>query len=224
MIFRRSNFIILQIAVCVISVLSGGANGQSPNKSKSDTIKKRIEESFTIEKTRKDIRIVGDGTISKPQLKLKDEIIRLPAAPSAFAQKNDAMRRIEALEKLEERHYKRPIILSAGIFQSGNAIVQLANITPTKVKQICQSDAGEWPCGRFAKASLQRLVRSNTIICVSPDGVNKNDNRIIEASCWTANYELEKWLVTQGWVDSGNTDYTQLRDAAKENGLGIWRK
>lgn len=192
-------------------------------------ISNRIEQSFTIEKTRKDIRIVGDGTIAKPQIKLEEKIIRLPAAPSATAQKIEAMRRKEALDKLEERQYKRPLILSAGTFQSGDNIVQLANIKPTNVDQICQSEKGDWPCGRFAKAAFQRLVRSNSIICVSPEGLQKTENHIIETSCWASNFELAKWLITQGWVDNSaknisNADHIKLRDAAKENGLGIWRK
>lgn len=193
----------------------------------NNQISNRIEQSFTIEKTRKDIRIVGDGTIAKPQIILEEKIIRLPAAPSASAQKIEAMRRKEAMIKLEERHYKRPLILSAGIFQSVDSIVQLANIKPTDAGKICTNENGDWPCGRFAKAAFQRLVRSNTIICVSPDGVQKIGERIIETSCWTSNFELAKWLITQGWVDiieaNSHAGHIELRDTAKQNGLGIWR-
>jgi len=219
----RYDFLILLSIMIAYAPIANAQSSETNNQ-----ITNRIEQSFTIEKTRKNIRIVGEGTTFKPQVTLQDKIIRLPAAPSASAQKIEAMRRKEALLKLQERHYNRPLILFAGVFQSGKNVVQLANIQPTDVDKICNSEKGEWPCGRFAKAAFQRLVRSNTIICVSPEGIQKSGERIIETSCWASNFELAKWLITQGWVDiiidGPNADHIELRDTANENGLGIWRK
>lgn len=207
------------LSICAMLLISFPANSQ-PNQ-----ISKRIEQGFTVEKTRKNIRSVGDGTIAQPQIKLKNEIIRLPAAPSASAQKIEVLRRKKELKKLEERYYKRPLILSAGVFKSANGtVVQLAHIIPTTHDKFCQSSQGKWPCGRFAKAALQRLVRSNTIICSSKNDIKKVDGRYIEGTCKTTNYELAKWLVTQGWTDSNHADFIKVRDEAKANGLGIWRQ
>lgn len=197
----------------------------SPAHSQSDPILERIEQSFTVEKTRKNIRNVGDGTIAQPQVKLKEDIIRLPAAPSASSQKIEVMQRKKELNGLEERYYKRPLILSAGVFQSANGtLIQLAHIIPTSPDKTCQNSQGNWPCGRFAKAALQRLVRSKTIICSSKNGIQKTEHHSIEDTCKVANYELGKWLVTQGWADSNHVDFIKLKDEAKKNGLGIWRQ
>lgn len=212
---------------CIIlcsAILSFDQNAVAQSSSNSKTIKNRIEQSFTIEKTRKDIRIVGDGTIAKPQLELKDEIIRLPASPAASAQKNDAKQRLQEIESMEERHYKKPLILSAGSFQSDDKLVRIGNIIPTNADKMCQSENGDWPCGIHARSALRRLVRSNTIRCVSPNGVKNIDGRLIEESCEATNFEIGIWLITQGWADSNHADHTQLRDNAKAKGLGIWRK
>lgn len=210
--------------ICMFIGVAKNANAQTVKNHKSEIIKNRIEQSFTIEKTRKNIRVVGDGTIAKPQIELKDEIIRLPASPLANAQKDEATRRILKIEQMEVRHYKKPLILSAGRFQSSEKLVQIANIIPTELEKICLSKMGDWPCGKFARAQLRRLVRGNTINCVSPDGVTKLGEFTIEESCEVSNFEIAKWLITNGWADSNHANHKERRDIAKAKGLGIWRK
>jgi endonuclease YncB( thermonuclease family) len=120
-------------------------------------------------------------------------------------------------EKVEIIHL--PVIAAAGLIEKDGASVRLAGVTVTAVGAQCGSGQDAWPCGRSARAALQRLVRRRSVECRSAGNASPAQR---VAQCSIRGTDIGRWLVAQGWAAADGADYADAEKAAREGRLGIW--
>jgi endonuclease YncB( thermonuclease family) len=161
-----------------------------------------------IEQRRKDVRVI-DG-IAGPRLK-GDKVVRLPG----IVHENPSLPDPNSKPK----DFPLPVVEAANLIVSDDTEITLAGIKPLPVDRKCEGKDGQWPCGNFAKAQLQRFIRSRTITCEPKEG-SKNGKWL--ATCSAGQSDLGEWLVENGWAEAAAPDLKELEKQARDANRGIW--
>ena len=164
-----------------------------------------------IETVRRDIRdVTPEGVVDLPRAQ-GETIERLPAVlPPPPPPKPP-----------EPVSWPNPRIDTPGELVSGETTIRLAGIKPLRVDESCETAGGSWPCGRFARTALRRLVRGRTISC---DPVKTSSSHIV-TRCRSGGHDLSQWLVEQGWARaSGEGLFAKESETARKAERGIWGK
>lgn len=169
----------------------------------------------TLETAKPDIRVIGQGTIAAPQI---DSEVLERIAPTQDTQKKNAAQTAKLPEKPDM--FPRPLVMSAGTLQSKDVVIHFTGISLPERDRRCQSAKGEWPCGNFAKAALQRLIRSKTVACEG----NYITPQQFEGACKVGNIAINPWLAKQGWALAAEGKLKDLVEKAKEAKKGLWRE
>ncbi len=105
-------------------------------------------------------------------------------------------------------------------------IFRLYGIDAPEYRQMCKDAGGkDWPCGKAARAQLEALVLSGSIIC-APKALDKYNRKV--AKCASATVpDLSEAMVQAGLAISpserGTSPYVESEDAAKRARHGIWQ-
>ena len=62
-----------------------------------------------------------------------------------------------------------PTFSAAGSIEKGSKSIRLSGVVITAVDAKCGSWPDDWPCGRMARAALQRFVRRRSVECRMPE-------------------------------------------------------
>ena len=100
---------------------------------------------------------------------------------------------------------------AAGIVEKGSKSIQLIGIAATPVDEQCGSGPDVWPCGRVARAALQRFVRRRVVECRAPEGQPADG----VAHCTVAGRDIGEWLVSQGWARAEGPRYAAAESAKR---------
>lgn len=121
----------------------------------------------------------------------------------------------------EATSWKRPMVVSAGVFISKGTEIKLAGVEFVNLDKICiDHTKRNWPCGRFAKTAFSNYVRGRTIAC---DPVESQSDSIT-THCKLGEKSLAKWLVANGWAVASDQTFRNEQSLAEKSFLGIWRK
>lgn len=166
------------------------------------------------EPVRGDIRnVTPDHVLPGPHIEA-ELIRRLPAAPPPPAAPPAPI------------SWPRAEVVSAGLLRSGATTIAIAGIDPLAAATECRlPDGATWPCGRFARAALRRLVRQRPVECdPAGEAVVATQPAPMVTHCRVAGRDIGQWLVSQGWAlplpGSGHDEALQEARAA---GRGQWR-
>ena len=166
-----------------------------------------------MEPLRSDIRRVAEEEVAAPPLPQSQTIARLPALPAPAPPPR----------KPKPVTFARPLAVSAGAVEAGSSTLVLAGIDAPDAGETCGSGAQSWPCGNFARAALQRLIRTRTLSCEAPDGTALTGaGGTIDARCRVGAHDLSAWLVEQGWARASDASLEPLEAEARNQGRGIW--
>ena len=111
------------------------------------------------------------------------------------------------------------VAVSAGTLKLRDRELRLAGIAPPDFQTRCGEGAAAWPCGRMARAALQRFIRGRAIECEAPPGAEPAADA---ARCSVAGSDIAEWLVQQGWAKPDGDAYRAIGDAAQQAGIGLW--
>lgn len=125
---------------------------------------------------------------------------------------------------LQPKRFHRVVVQDGRSFQVGGTTITLAAISVESPDGQCQDANGQaWPCGRFARTALMRLIRGRAVTCQVPvSGETAN----LTARCSVGGQDLSLWMVTHGWAKPVPPTQAALQEAeaaARERRLGIWR-
>lgn len=223
----------LLIAALVLGSCDDAQQGTAPLPERSDTIpdaehemhdtlKRKLERAANrdkvqvpvLEPVRRDMRIIGEGDFPAPRIS-GETVERVEPAQSADERNNAQIARLPK----KPDSFPRPLVLSAGSFRSGDTVVVLEGIRETPADMTCISSNGNWPCGNFAKAALQRLIRSRTISCEGKELSTGN----YSGRCRMGNSDLSRWLVEQGWAEAVDPALKAAEAQARKTEKGLWR-
>lgn len=170
----------------------------------------------TMEPVRRDVRdVTPDHVLPGPRIEA-EMIRRLPAAtPPPKPQPEKPV------------SWPRVAVLSAGTLRSGGTTITLAGIEPLAADAECRTpDGAAWPCGNFARAATQRLIRGRPVQC-DPAAATADDALV--SRCRVSGRDIGLWLVERGWAlpkesDDPQSDYGQALALARQTGRGQWRR
>jgi endonuclease YncB( thermonuclease family) len=111
----------------------------------------------------------------------------------------------------------RPLVEAAGILKAGTKSVRLAGVDVPPVDAVCGSEKA-WPCGRMAKAALQRFLRGRSVECAVPAG---EDSLPAETDCAVGGTDIAQWLVAEGWAKPSSR-FEAEAEMAHRAGKGLW--
>lgn len=164
---------------------------------------------------KRDLRVIGEGRLPVPPVP-EEGLVRV--SPKESAAEKNARQKARIPEKPDL--FPRPVVVQAGELRSGDTLIRLAGVDPLPKDKRCQTPGGDWPCGNFARAALQRFIRARTISCSGEASGAEH----YSGHCKIGNTDLSQWLVTQGWATAFNDDLKGMESEAREAGKGIWRK
>ena len=222
-----SAFLVLAIAAAGLYWLAGLDGSRLP-PSPLDQGKKQHSETAVLpaspvqpmelpsEPVRPNIRdVTGEGMIPAPKVE-GETIARLPAAePPPQPPKPE-----------KPDIWPRAEVISAGILKSGDQQIAIAEIKALDTGTICKGkDGKDWPCGNFARAALQRLVRLRSVECDPAGGASQS----ITTRCRISGHDIGEWLVERGWAVPGpgataDDGLAKALEKAKSGKLGQWRE
>ncbi len=115
-----------------------------------------------------------------------------------------------------------PVIETAGLLRAGAKTVRLAGIEAPAADALCGAEK-TWPCGRMAKAALQRFLRGRSIECaVSPDNAPAGHAALPEETdCAVGGLDIARWLVAEGWAKPSGR-FEAEGETARRGGKGLW--
>lgn len=113
----------------------------------------------------------------------------------------------------------RVIVVSAGTLKLPDREIRLAGIAVPDFETRCGEGAAAWPCGRMARAALQRFIRARAVECEVPAGAEDVPDA---TRCSVAGADIAEWLVERGWAKPDGDAYRAIGDTAEEAGLGLW--
>jgi endonuclease YncB( thermonuclease family) len=113
------------------------------------------------------------------------------------------------------------IVVSAGALKAKDREIQLAGIAAPEFEERCGEGAAAWPCGRMARAALQRFIRGRAIECEIPPGADKLPD---PATCAVGGENVSEWLVARGWAKRSGAPFEDAENKAREAKLGVWSK
>ena len=120
--------------------------------------------------------------------------------------------------------YYRVTVRDAGTLQLGGTIIRLAGITARDPEATCKDKKGKnWRCGAAGKSALAHLIHGRAVSCELPKSGRPRD---FPARCNVAGTDLSTWVVREGWAvpaDPPEPALTEAADAAKKDGVGLWR-
>ena len=108
---------------------------------------------------------------------------------------------------------------AAGLLAKDSGSIRLIGVVATALDAQCGSGQGLWPCGRVARAALQRFVRGRAIECRRPESDQVADDL---AQCSVGGKDIGKWLVSQGWARAEGSNYADVEQTARDEKRGIW--
>ncbi|GFO81873.1 MAG: hypothetical protein A49_15000 [Methyloceanibacter sp.] len=162
---------------------------------------------------------VGEQAGDGPDEKVSENLAAVDAkgdgpAPNAAAPKS----------ALQPKRFYRVEVRDGGSLKAGGATIVLEGIKVEGLAGTCKDKSGQdWPCGRYARAALTRLIRGRAVICHVPiSGGHKG----VTARCTVGGTDISRWMVRQGWaVPASQSDAKLVKaaDNARERKLGIWR-
>jgi endonuclease YncB( thermonuclease family) len=111
------------------------------------------------------------------------------------------------------------IVLSAGTIKAKNQEIHFAGVSAPAFEDRCGEGDAAWPCGRMARAALQRFIRGRAIDCEVPAGAERVPD---QATCEIASENVSEWLVAQGWAKRNGDAFEEAEAVAREAKLGLW--
>ena len=144
-----------------------------------------------------------------------DSMTVAPRLAGAVAQAHPA----PASPKAKTERLFNPIVVSAGTIKVREREIHLAGITAPEFGTMCGEGATQWPCGRMARAALQRFIHSRAIECEIPAGADKVPD---PAECQVGGDDLAKWLVAQGWAKPSGDKFADDGKKAEDAKIGLW--
>ena len=125
---------------------------------------------------------------------------------------------------LQPKRFYRVIVQDGGSIQAGDTTITLEGIDVEGLTGKCEDSRGQaWPCGRFARSALTRLIRGRAVQCGVPAA---GEDTNLTARCAVGGKDLSLWMVTHGWAKPkapASTALTEAAETAQERRLGIWR-
>ena len=125
---------------------------------------------------------------------------------------------------LQPKRFYRVVVQDGGSIQAGDTTITLAGIDVEGLSEKCEDSRGQaWPCGRFARSALTRLIRGRAVQCGVPAA---GEDTNLTARCAVGGKDLSLWMVTHGWAKPkapASTALTEAAETAQERRLGIWR-
>lgn len=101
--------------------------------------------------------------------------------------------------------------------------IRLFGIDAIESRQSCTLPTGEkWLCGGAAAKALAARLAGKPTSCALR-GTDKHKRHV--AVCWTAEGDVNDWLVRNGWAmayRAFSTDYVEAEVEASRAGRGIW--
>jgi len=120
--------------------------------------------------------------------------------------------------------YYRVTVRDAGTLQLGGTTIRLAGITARDAEATCKDKKGKnWRCGAAGKSALAHLIHGRAVSCELPKSGRPRD---FPTRCNVAGTDLSTWVVREGWAvpaDPPEPALTEAADAAKKDGVGLWR-
>jgi endonuclease YncB( thermonuclease family) len=111
------------------------------------------------------------------------------------------------------------IVISAGMIKARNQEIRLAGIAAPGFEDRCGEGVAAWPCGRMARAALQRFIRGRAIDCELPaEAATLPD----PATCAVGGESVSEWLIAQGWAKRSGDSFEDVETKAREAKLGLW--
>jgi endonuclease YncB( thermonuclease family) len=165
-----------------------------------------------LEPVRRDIRVVTPRDVTPAPRVEAETIVRLPAVQPPPPPQRPPQPVI----------WKRALVEDAGRLRSGGTILVLAKIEALAGDALCRDAAGKaWPCGRFSRAALQRLVRQRSIECEPAERAGAQ----LVTSCRIDGRDIGLWLVEQGWARAApGSAHAAAEEAARAQGRGQWAR
>ncbi len=114
---------------------------------------------------------------------------------------------------------RRAVFSATGLVETGSKSIQLIGVGATAVDTQCGSGPEVWPCGRMARAALQRFVRGRAVECRRPESDALADDLAV---CSVGGKDIGKWLVSQGWARAEGPDYADVEKTARDENRGLW--
>lgn len=220
------------MAICLLAACSPeGGDSETPENRETDAAKTEIIEPARpqgvttlpksvpdLEPVKKDLRVIVEDEIAliEPEQQVIERL-----EPEVSASERNAAELARLPEK--PKTFARPLVLAANDIRSGEIAIRLTGIDAPQKDKTCadpRSPDKSWPCGNFAKAALQRLVRARTLSC---EGDYLGDD-LFEGRCKVGKTDLSQWLVAQGWAQSSGDEFRELMREAREAGKGLWRR
>lgn len=174
-----------------------------------------------LEPLRRDIRDVTPSSVTVPPEIEGDYVERLPAV---IPPKPPVPTRPVGWPKTK--------VLSAGTLKSGKQTIKLTGIEVLESDAVCgENEDTQWPCGNFAKAALQRLIRGRTVKCdpvgdpMAQSASNSSETALLRTRCVISGHDIGEWLVEQGWARAlQDSPYAVAQEAAQAENRGLWSK
>jgi endonuclease YncB( thermonuclease family) len=111
-----------------------------------------------------------------------------------------------------------PRVVDGDTLVMGGKRIRLAGIDAPELRQVCQRQNRDWPCGTEAKNYLSALIASGKAIC-DADGSDRYGRLL--AICTVQNTDLNAAMVSAGYaVAFGH--YEVEEGKAREGRLGLW--
>ena len=121
--------------------------------------------------------------------------------------------------KARTEKFFNAIVISAGMIKIRDREINLAGIATPDFEERCGEGSAAWPCGRMARAALQRFIRGRAIDCEVPAGADKLPD---PATCAIGGENVSEWLVAQGWAKRSGEPFEEAEKQAREAKLGLW--
>jgi endonuclease YncB( thermonuclease family) len=137
------------------------------------------------------------------------EATSVPEIPKLRGAHREAGARVELIHL--------PTFSGAGSIEKGSESIRLIGVVITAVDAQCGYLSDAWPCGRMARAALQRFVRRRSVECRMPE---RPADRL--ARCSVGGRDISEWLVAQGWARASGPDYADAERAAQKEKRGVW--
>ncbi len=122
------------------------------------------------------------------------------------------------LEKPQEAMTGRARVVDGDTLVLDGKRLRLVGIDAPELRQICQRNGQDWPCGTEAKGYLSGLIGDATTTCEA-DGSDKY-GRIL-AVCTVGNRDLNAAMVDGGHAIAFG-DYETEEAVARQNRMGLW--
>ncbi len=112
-------------------------------------------------------------------------------------------------------------VIDGDTLRIGDHVVRLEGIAAPPRGSLCRGAAqGSLDCGVAAANSLASLVKAGPVACTI-HGADAMGRPL--ADCLSAGVPLSQTLVRDGWARAQRADLRSTEDAARADGVGIWR-